>query len=284
MDATSYWLNFVNNASYECLIAYSVTTVSGVRYINNYYDWNFCSPGNNGFHVNDKGVSATGSYHWLTIDGVARNRTRTADGLGNVCFYTNAVTQANLTQNTNVCLTARVYNTRVTNFRNGRVKVNSLRVYDRVLTKDEIAHNAEVDYERFTLGMDGVQTNRTYYTVTNNYTQTLTLTNAVLITIDGQQPQVTLRGDKERFECYRLGFDLPPAESVRLNPWVKIGHPETGFDFGNRQLRINGAMTVTTNDVSEIGEWFTPDGNRVELTPYLDQGLLRFSDLKEDEE
>lgn len=119
---------------------------------------------------------------------------------------------------------------------------------------------------------------------TYSYDQKIALTNAVLITIDGQQPQVTLRGDKERFECYRLGFDLPPAESVRLNPWVKIGHPETGFDFGNRQLRINGAMTVTTNDVSEIGEWFTPDGNRVELTPYLDQGLLRFSDLKEDEE
>lgn len=129
-----------------------------------------------------------------------------------------------------------------------------------------------------------IVTNYIPISVTNTYCRTIALTNAVLITIDGQQPQVTLRGDKEYFECYRLGFDLPPAESVRLNPWVKIGHPETGFDFGNRQLRINGAMTVTTNDVSEIGEWFTPDGNRVELTPYLDQGLLRFSDLKEDEE
>ena len=94
---------------------------------------------------------------------------------------------------------------------------------------------------------------------------------------------MTLRGDKERFECYRLCFDLPPADSVRLNPWCRVGHPETGFDFGNRQLRINGAMTITTNDVSEIGDWFTPDGNRVELTPYLDQGLLRFGDLTEED-
>ena len=145
--------------------------------------------------------------------------------------------------------------------------------YDQVVTTNNFSSSVEVQ---------DIVTN--YVSKTYSYTQTLTLTNAVLITIDGQQPQVTLRGDKEYFECYRLCFDLPPAESVRLNPWVKIGHPETGFDFGNRQLRINGAMTVTTNDVSEIGEWFTPDGNRVELTPYLDQGLLRFSDLKEDEE
>lgn len=93
--------------------------------------------------------------------------------------------------------------------------------------------------------------------------------------------------DGDTYESYLLTAtvpDVPTNLPVRIRPWIKIGDPEKGFDYGNRQLRINGVMCCTTNDLSFLGRFYTT--NNVELTdfvPYADRGELRFAE-KEGEE
>lgn len=99
---------------------------------------------------------------------------------------------------------------------------------------------------------------------------------------------VTIVDGGEEYECFELTMDIPAdvkdGLDILVRPWVRIGRSDTGFDFGNRQCRINGVMCCTTNDLSFLGTFYTTNGVELtDFTPYADRGLLRFTE-KEDEE
>ena len=97
---------------------------------------------------------------------------------------------------------------------------------------------------------------------------------------------VDVESDGESYECYLLTATLPSAPTnlpVRLRPWIKIGTARQRFDFGNRQLRINGVMACTTNDLSFLGTFYTTNGVPLEgFIPYADRGDLRFAESDEE--
>lgn len=98
---------------------------------------------------------------------------------------------------------------------------------------------------------------------------------------------VEVESGGESYECYLLTATFPAAPTnmpVRLRPWLKIGTARERFDFGNRQLRINGVMACTTNDLSFLGQFYTTNGVPLEgFTPYADRGDLRFAESEEEE-
>lgn len=91
------------------------------------------------------------------------------------------------------------------------------------------------------------------------------------------------------FECYELTFTLPASideMSVDLTQWGRIGDPETGFDIGNRQIRVNGELTWSTmkddaiTSILSIGTVTAvdDDGKPIDLTPFeffTDNGLTK---------
>lgn len=98
--------------------------------------------------------------------------------------------------------------------------------------------------------------------------------------------ELSYRG--ETYETYRLTVQLsgiPTNLPVRLRPWVKIGDPEKGFDYGNRQLRVNNVLCCTTNDASFLGVFCTTNGVAItNLVPYVDRGELRFAEPETSDE
>ena len=99
---------------------------------------------------------------------------------------------------------------------------------------------------------------------------------------------VTIVDGGEEYECFELTMDIPAEVKdgldILVRPWVRIGRSDTGFDFGNRQCRVNGVMCCTTNDLSFLGTFYTTNGVELtDFTPYADRGLFRFTE-KEDEE
>ena len=103
-------------------------------------------------------------------------------------------------------------------------------------------------------------------------------TNAVEVVIDG-----------ETYETYEMSVDVPTNLVRNINMlverWVSIGSRDTAFNFGNRQLRINGELCCTTNDASFLGRFTTTNGVDLSelFTPYLDRGLFRFAEKQEEE-
>lgn len=110
-------------------------------------------------------------------------------------------------------------------------------------------------------------------------------------TVSWHECEWTAYGDESRavevernggtYETYLLTATIPNAPTnmaIRLRPWVSIGTVRGGFDFGNRQLRVNGQMCCTTNDLSFLGTFYTTNGIPLDgLTPYADRGELRFA-------
>ena len=102
-----------------------------------------------------------------------------------------------------------------------------------------------------------------------------------------EDKSITIVDGGEEYECWELELDIPGEVKDGLDilvlPWVRVGLPESGFNFGNRQCRINGVMCTTTNDCSFLGTFQTT--NRVDLTelflPYIDRGHLRFEQKEE---
>ena len=99
---------------------------------------------------------------------------------------------------------------------------------------------------------------------------------------------VTIVDDGEEYECFELAMDIPAEVKDGLDilvlPWIRIGRRDTGFDFGNRQCRVNGVMCCTTNDLSFLGTFYTTNGVEIiDYKPYADRGLFRFTE-KEDEQ
>ena len=117
--------------------------------------------------------------------------------------------------------------------------------------------------------------------------RTLTWKDCIWSQYGDPSAKVELVYDGETYETYGLSFtlsDVPTNLPVRLRPWVKIGDPARGFDFGNRQLRVNNVLCCTTNDLSFLGTFYTT--NNVEITdlvPYADRGEFRFAEPEEDE-
>ena len=102
-------------------------------------------------------------------------------------------------------------------------------------------------------------------------------TNAVEVVIDG-----------ETYETYEMSVDVPTNLVRNINMlverWVSIGSRDKEFNFGNRQLRINGELCCTTNDASFLGRFTTTNGVDLSefFTPYLDRGLFRFAEKQEE--
>ena len=102
-----------------------------------------------------------------------------------------------------------------------------------------------------------------------------------------EERSVTIVDGGEEYECWELTLDIPGEVKDGLDilvlPWVRVGLPESGFNFGNRQCRINGVMCTTTNDCSFLGTFQTT--NCVDIselfTPYIDRGLFRFEQKEE---
>ena len=140
-------------------------------------------------------------------------------------------------------------------------------VFSNNVLKSEPIMDAEV---RTTMG----ETVATYECAWREYG-----TNAVEVVIDG-----------ETYETYEMSVDVPTKLVKNVNMlverWVSIGSRDKGFNFGNRQLRINGELCCTTNDASFLGRFTTTNG--VDLTdlftPYLDRGEFRFAEKQEEEE
>lgn len=100
------------------------------------------------------------------------------------------------------------------------------------------------------------------------------------------------------FECYELTFTLPESVnemSVDFTQWGRIGDPETGFDVGNRQIRVNGEMTWTTmkddliSSILSIGTVTAVDdeGKPIDLSPFeffTDNGLTKATIKEENQE
>ena len=103
-------------------------------------------------------------------------------------------------------------------------------------------------------------------------------TNAVEVVIDG-----------ETYETYEMSVDVPTNLVRNINMlverWVSIGSRDKEFNFGNRQLRINGELCCTTNDASFLGRFSTTNGVDLSelFTPYIDRGLFRFAEKQEEE-
>lgn len=100
---------------------------------------------------------------------------------------------------------------------------------------------------------------------------------------------VTVVHKGEEYECFELGCDIPtnaiPAgATLYVRPWVIIGDLENGFSYGNRQLRCNGEMMMTTNDASFLGTFSTTNGVSISdgFIPWIDRGDFQFRS-KEDE-
>lgn len=113
-------------------------------------------------------------------------------------------------------------------------------------------------------------------------------TNEVSTVWDGYGTNgVTVVDGGEEYECFRLDLTIPgevkDGLDVLVLPWVRIGRRDTGFDFGNRQCRINGVMCLTTNDVSFLGTFSTTNGIDITdlFTPYVDRGLFRLEQKEE---
>ena len=113
-------------------------------------------------------------------------------------------------------------------------------------------------------------------------------TNEVSSVWDGYGTNgVTVVDGGEEYECYRLDLTIPgevkDGIDVLVMPWVRIGRRDKGFDFGNRQCRINGVMCLTTNDVSFLGTFMTTNGIDITdlFTPYVDRGLFRLEQKEE---
>jgi len=102
-----------------------------------------------------------------------------------------------------------------------------------------------------------------------------------------QSAAVDVVVDGEEYETYRLSVtipDVPTNMPVRLRPWLKIGSPSERFDFGNRQLRVNGQLCCTTNDLSFLGIFSTTNGVPLDgFIPYADRGELRFAEADNEE-
>lgn len=102
-----------------------------------------------------------------------------------------------------------------------------------------------------------------------------------------EEKSVTIVDGGEEFECWELTLDIPGEVKDGLDilvlPWVRVGLPESGFNFGNRQCRINGVMCTTTNDCSFLGTFQTTNGVDISelFTPYIDRGLFRFEQKEE---
>ena len=102
-----------------------------------------------------------------------------------------------------------------------------------------------------------------------------------------EEKSVTIVDGGEEFECWELTFDIPGEVKDGLDilvlPWIRVGLPESGFNFGNRQCRINGVMCTTTNDCSFLGTFQTTNGVDISelFTPYIDRGLFRFEQKEE---
>ena len=113
-------------------------------------------------------------------------------------------------------------------------------------------------------------------------------TNEVSTVWDGYGTNgVTVVDGGEEYECFRLDLTIPgevkDGLDVLVLPWVRIGRRDNGFDFGNRQCRINGVMCLTTNDVSFLGTFSTTNGIDITdlFTPYVDRGLFRLEQKEE---
>ena len=113
-------------------------------------------------------------------------------------------------------------------------------------------------------------------------------TNEVSTVWDGYGTNgVTVVDGGEEYECFRLDLTIPgevkDGLDVLVLPWVRIGRRDKGFDFGNRQCRINGVMCLTTNDVSFLGTFSTTNGIDITdlFTPYVDRGLFRLEQKEE---
>ena len=102
-----------------------------------------------------------------------------------------------------------------------------------------------------------------------------------------EDKSVTIVDGDEEYECWELELDIPGEVKDGLDilvlPWIRVGLPESGFNFGNRQCRINGVMCTTTNDCSFLGTFQTTNGvDLTELfTPYIDRGHFRFEQKEE---
>ena len=96
--------------------------------------------------------------------------------------------------------------------------------------------------------------------------------------------------DDETYETYEMSVDVPTNLVRNINMlverWVSIGSRDVEFNFGNRQLRINGELCCTTNDASFLGRFTTTNGVDLSelFTPYIDRGLFRFTEKQEEEE
>lgn len=102
---------------------------------------------------------------------------------------------------------------------------------------------------------------------------------------------VTIVRRGEEYECFELDFDIPPEVynnmTVLILPWLKVGDPVNGFDYGNRQRRVNGLMCVTTNDFSFVWSTITTTNGTdltAEFLPYLDRGKWWFAAREEEQE
>lgn len=102
-----------------------------------------------------------------------------------------------------------------------------------------------------------------------------------------EDKSVTIVDGGEEYECWELTLNIPGEVKDGLDilvlPWVRVGLPESGFNFGNRQLRINGVMCTTTNDCSFLGTFQTTNGVDLStlFTPYIDRGHFRFEQKEE---
>ena len=130
-----------------------------------------------------------------------------------------------------------------------------------------------------------------YIEVAHTKTETLTLTNSVVVTVDGATPTIVLKGDTETFEAYPVVFDFgeplaaehtPPV----VNPYLTLGDPVNGFDFANRDIVVNDLPTVTATNLDAFGVWYfydTTGGLRsaesIGIRPWIDRGLLKLTTI-----
>lgn len=133
------------------------------------------------------------------------------------------------------------------------------------------------------LKSDPVMVGRVYTELGGKTTETATLWNDY----GKEEKSVTIVDGGEEYECWELALDIPGEVKDGLDilvlPWVRVGLPESGFNFGNRQCRINGVMCTTTNDCSFLGTFQTTNGVDISalFLPYIDRGRLRFEQKEE---
>lgn len=95
---------------------------------------------------------------------------------------------------------------------------------------------------------------------------------------------VDIEVDGETYETHQYSLDIPVSYTGELvcevMRWCRIGDPVNGFDVGNRRVRINGKMTLHTNDVSYLYQDMSTSAGADVLTtfqPFVDNGLLKFT-------